>query len=264
MGSLSPWQGAGPVLPPPSGSQKTRGDFRKKSLVSRGSPPGRVGAGGVLGACPNPKKGLRVRAGTPKPRCCCRRLGWGRWASPPLLPQKGSDVLLLGTAGAFWSKSRDFGTSSCIWGSGAAGGLPTCPAFRLGCARGQYGTAGGSLGSGCGALRARNVPAGTAASPPRWHRGRIQAGARPGSQGVINELMQPRYCVISSTQSTPCASSCCYRSLNVAPGGTFGTGTGLGCWGCPGGGCSPVTDPVAGCICWGKGSDPPQCCKSPA
>lgn len=98
-------------------------------------------------------------------------------------------------------------------------------------------------------------PAGTAAVPKP---GRVLA-----RRGVINELMQPRYCVISSTQSTPCASSCCYRSLNVAPGGTFGTGTGLGCWGCPGGGCSLVTDPAAGCICWGKASDPPPSAANP-
>lgn len=89
LGSLSPWQGAGPVLPPPSGSQKTRGDFRKKSLVSRGSPPGRVGAGGVLGACPNPKKGLRVRAGTPKTPLLLQEAGTGPVGIAPTHTPKG-------------------------------------------------------------------------------------------------------------------------------------------------------------------------------
>lgn len=170
-----------------------------------------------------------------------------------------------------WALPVFFGPKAVILGHPRAFGGP---GLRAGCPRAQLSAwgvrgastapLGGHWGQAVGLCGHEMSPLGQQRPPPSWHRGRIQAGARPGSQGVINELMQPRYCVISSTQSTPCASSCCYRSLNVAPGGTFGTGTGLGCWGCPGGGCSPVTDPVAGCICWGKGSDPPQCCKSPA
>lgn len=116
--------------PPPSFRlTKNSGGFKKKSLVTRGLPPCRVGAGGVLWACPNPKKGLRARAGTPKPRCCRRRLGRGRRASPPLLPQKGSDVLLPGAVGAFWSQSRDLGHPRAFGGPGLRAG---CPRAQLG------------------------------------------------------------------------------------------------------------------------------------
>lgn len=126
-----------------------------------------MGPGGCCGPAPTPKRGFGREQG-PQNRAAAAG-GWDGAGGhrPRSYPKRGPMSYCR-------ALSVLFGPKAVIWGilvlSGVRGSVRAAHVPSLGCARCQYGTAGASLGSGCGALRTRHVPAAggspRAAHPP--------------------------------------------------------------------------------------------------
>lgn len=167
LGSLSPWQGAGPVLPPPSGSQKTRGDFRKKKPREQGVAPGPGWGRGGAGGLPQPQKGASGESRDPKNPAAAAG-GWDGAGGhrPRSYPKRGLMSYCWALPVLFGPKAVILGHPRAFGGPGLWAGCPRAQLSAWGVRGASTAPLGGHWGQAVGLCGHEMSPLGQQRPPP--------------------------------------------------------------------------------------------------